>query len=92
MLIVFDIITDMEANKKISSSLTELLLRDRKLNISLAFISQSYFKALKTIRLNTKHTFIMKITNKRKLQQIALNYLSNIKIKISWSFKKIMLK
>ena len=60
---------DMEA--KISPIVTELFLRVIKLKTSLVFISQSYFKVPKTIRLNTAHYFIMKITNKRELQQIA---------------------
>ena len=68
-----DMIADMEADKKISPIVTELFLRGRKLNISLVFISQYYFKLPKTIRLNATHYFIMKIPNKRELQQIASN-------------------
>ena len=60
-------IADMEANKKLNPIVTELLLRVRKLNISLVFISQSYFKVPKTIRLNTRHYFIMEICNKKEL-------------------------
>ena len=59
-----DMIADMESNKKVHLKVTELLSRDRKLNISLVVISQSYFKVLKTIRLNSTHYFIMKIANK----------------------------
>ena len=55
----------METNKKLSSIATKLFLRGKKLNISLVFISQSYFKVPKTIRLNPTHYFIMKIPNKR---------------------------
>ena len=45
MLIEFDnMIADMESNKKLSSIVTELFLKGRKLNISLVFISQSYSK------------------------------------------------
>ena len=58
-------IPDMETNKKLSSIATKLFLRGKKLNISLVFISQSYFKVPKTIRLNPTHYFIMKIPNKR---------------------------
>ena len=47
----------MESNKKLSPKVTELLLRGRKINISLVFISQSYFKVPKTIRLNVTHYF-----------------------------------
>ena len=55
--------------KKLSLDVAELFLRRIKLNISLVFISQSYFKVPKTIRLNAPHYFIMKISNKRELQQ-----------------------
>ena len=64
----------MESNRKLSPVVTELFLSGRKLKISLVFISQSYFKAAKTIRLNATHYFILKIRNKRKLQQIASNH------------------
>ena len=57
---------------------TELFLRGRKLNVSLAFISQSYSKVSKTIRLNATHHFIMKIPKKTELQQIATNQSSMI--------------
>ena len=58
--------------------LIELFIRDRKINISLAFIAQSYFKVPKDVRLNTTHFFIIKILNKRELQQIAINHSSDI--------------
>ena len=75
-------IADMESNKKLSPKVTELFLRGRKLNISLVFISQSYFKVPKTIRLNATQYFIIKILNKRKLQQIASNHSSDIDFKV----------
>ena len=79
MLIVFDdMIADMIHNKKLNSKVTELFIRGRKLNISLVFITQSYFKVPKNVRLNTTHFFIMKIPNKRELQQTAINHLSDI--------------
>ena len=74
-------IADMESNKKLSPKVTELFLRGKKLNISLVFIWQSYFKVPKTIRLNATHYFIMKIPNKRELQQIASNHSSDIDFK-----------
>ena len=55
-----------------------MFLRGRKLNILLVFISQSYFKVPKAIRLNATHYFIMKIPNKRELHQIASNHSSDI--------------
>ena len=68
-------------NKKLNSVVIELFTRWRKLNISLVFIRQSYFRVPKDARINSTHFFIMKIPNKRELQQIALNYSSNIDFK-----------
>ena len=56
-------------------------MRGRKLNISLVFILQSYFKVPKDIRLNAAHYFTMRIPNKRELQQIAWNHWSDIEFK-----------
>ena len=82
ILIVFDdMIADMIHNKKLNSIVTELFIRGRKLNISLVFITQSYFKVPKDVRLNTTHFFIAKIPNKRELQQIAINHSSDINTK-----------
>ena len=82
ILIVFDdMIADMIHNKKLNSIVTELFIRGRKLNISLVFITQSYFKVPKDVRLNTTHFFISKIPNKRELQQIAINHSSDINTK-----------
>ena len=82
ILIVFDdMIADMINNKKLNLVVTELFIRGRKLNISLVFITQSYFKVPKDVRLNTSHFFIAKIPNKRELQQIALNHSSDINSK-----------
>ena len=69
----YDMIPDMLNNKTLDSVVTELLIRDIKLNISFAFITQSYFAVPKNIRLNSVQYFIMKIPNKRVLQQIAFN-------------------
>ena len=82
MLIVFDdMIADLINNKKRSSIISEMFIRGRKLNISLVFITQSYFKVLKDVKLNSTHFLIMKILNKRELQQIALNHSSGIDFK-----------
>ena len=82
ILIVFDdTIADMIHNKKLNSIVTELFIRGRKLNISLVFITQSYFKVPKDVRLNTTHFLIMKIPDKRELQQISINHSSNINTK-----------
>ena len=66
-------IVNVESNKKLSPIVTEFFLRGRKVNISLVFISQCYFKVPKTVRLNATHYFITKIPIKRELQQIASN-------------------
>ena len=82
ILIVFDdMIADMIHNKKLNSIVTELFIRGRKLNISIVFITQSYFKVPKDIRSNTTHFFITKIPNKRELQQIAINHSLDINTK-----------
>ena len=73
-----DMIADVINNKKLNSIVTELFIRGRKLNISLVFITQSYFKVPKDVRLNSTHFFVL---NKRKLQQIALNHSSDINSK-----------
>ena len=71
ILIIFDdMIADMINNKKLNSIVTELFIGSRKLNISIVFITQSYFKVPKDVRLNSTHFFIMKIPNKRELQRL----------------------
>ena len=76
ILIVFDdMIVDMINNKKLHSIVTELFIRGRKLNTSLVSFIQSYFKVPKNVKLNSTHFFIMKILNKRELQQIPDNLL-----------------
>ena len=73
ILIVFDdMIADIIKTKKLNSIVTELFIRGRKINISLVFITQTYFKVPKDVSLNTTHFFINKISNKSELQQIAI--------------------
>ena len=81
MIVFDDTIADMINNQKLNSLITELFIRGRKLNISLVFITQSYFKVPKDVRLNSTHFFIMKIPNKRELRQIALNHSLDISTK-----------
>ena len=82
VLIVFDdMIADMINNKKLNPIVTELFIRGRKRNISIVFITQSYFKVPQDVRLNSTQFFIMKSSNKRELQQIALNHSSDIDFK-----------
>ena len=74
-LFVFDdMIADIMTNKRLQTIIKELFIRCRKLNISLVFITQSYFSVPKDVRLNTTHYFIMKINNKRELQNIGVNH------------------
>ena len=79
VLIVFDMIADMIQNKKLNSIATELFVRGRKLNISLVFITQSYFTVPKDVRLNTTHFSIRKILSKGELQKTAINHSSDIR-------------
>ena len=82
ILIVFvDMIADIINNKKLNSIVTELFIRCRKLNISLAFISQSFFKVPKDVRNNNTLFLIMKISNKRELMQIAIHHSWDINTK-----------
>ena len=81
-LIVFDdMIADILRNKKFQSIMKEVFIRSRKLNISLVFITQSYFSVPKDVRLNSTHYLIMKIKNERELQNIATNHYSDISYK-----------
>ena len=90
ILIVFDdMIADMISNNNLNPIVTELFIRGRKLNISIVFITQSYYKVPKDVRLNSTHFFIMQIPNKRELQQIALNHSSEVDFK---DFMKIYKK
>ena len=81
LIVIDDMIPDMESNKTLSLTVTKLFLKISKLNISLVFISQSYFKVPKTIRLNVTNYCIMIILNKREHQQIASNHSSDIDFK-----------
>ena len=82
ILIFFNyMIADMIQNKKLNSKVTNFFIRERRLNISLVFVTQSYFKVPKDVRLNTTHFFITKTLSKRELQQIVINHSSDINTK-----------
>ena len=68
-------------NKQLNTTVNELSIRGRKLNISIVFITQSYFRVSKDVRLSSTDFFIMKLPNKKELQQIALNHSSDINFK-----------
>ena len=79
VIIVFDdMIADILTNKKFQQILEELFIRSRKINISLVFISKSYFSVPKNVRLNCMHYYIMKISNQIELSNIAQNHTSDI--------------
>ena len=82
ILIVFDdMIADILTKKRFQAIIKELFIRCRKLNISLAFITQSYFSVPKEVRLNSTHYLILKIHNRRELQQIAIDHSADIDYK-----------
>ena len=76
-----DIIPDIMSNKKFQAIIKELFIRCRKLNISLVFITQSYFSVPKDVRLNSTHYLIMKINPRKELQNIAINHSEDIDYK-----------
>ena len=83
ILIVFDDMTaDIMTNKWFQAIIKELFIRCRKLNISLVSITQSCFSVPKHVRLNSTHFLIMKISNKRELQNISINHSADIANKI----------
>ena len=87
ILIVFDdMIADIMSNKKFQAIIKELFIRCRKLNISLVFITQSYFSVPKDVRLNSTHYFIMRINNRIELKNIATDHSAEIDYQ---DFKKI---
>ena len=90
ILIVFDdMIADIMSNKKFQAIIKELFIRCRKLNISLVFIAQSYFRIPRDVRLNSTHLWIMKINNRIELQNIARDHSADIGYK---DFMKIYRK
>ena len=79
ILIVFDdMIADIMSNKKFQAIIKELFIRCRKLNVSLAFIAQSYLSVPKDVRLNSTHYLITKISSRKELQNIAINHSAGI--------------
>ena len=72
VLIIFDdMIADIMRSEKFKAIVKELFVRCRKLNISIVFITQSYFRTPKDVRLNSTHYILMKIGNKKELKSIA---------------------
>ena len=86
---IADIINDKELNPLV----TELSIRGIKLNISIVFITQSYFKVPKEVRVNTTHFFAMKISNKRELQRFSTNHSSDVDFNVfmKQTYKSLLL-
>ena len=82
VLIVFDdMISHVMSDKKVQQVLKELYIYCRKLNVSLCFLSQSYYSVPKDMRLNRNHYIIFKLNNMRELQNIAVNHPADIDYK-----------
>ena len=81
LTVLDDMMADMRSNKKLNPVVTALIIRGRKINISLVLITQSYLAVPKNIRLNATHYFIIKIPNTRELQQIAFNDSSDVEFR-----------
>ena len=58
-----------------------IFIRCRKLNVSVVFITQSYFSFPKDVRLNSTHYLIVKINNKKELQNITITHFADIDYK-----------
>ena len=74
---IYKTVEEYNPNEKLNPIVTELFITGRQLNISFVFITESYFTVPKNIRPNSTHYFVMKIPNKRELQQIAFNHSSD---------------
>ena len=82
ILVVFDnMIADIMTNKKFQAIIKELFIRCRKWNISLVFITRSYFRVPKNVRLNSTRYLIMKIHKRREIQKIAIDHSADIDYK-----------
>ena len=74
-------IADIMSNKKSQAIIKELFIKCRKVNISLVFITESYFFVPKDVRLNSTHYMVMKINNRKELQNITINHSADIDYK-----------
>ena len=83
-------ISHVMSDKKAQQILKDLFIRCRKLNISLCFLTQSYFSVPKDVRLNCTHYILLKLNNKKELQNIAINYSANIDYKDLLKFIEIV--
>ena len=84
LIVLDEMIADMMTNKKFQAIIEELFIRRRKLNTSLVFITQSFFRVPKDVRLNSTDYLIIKIDNKKELQNIGINHSVDIDYKDFW--------
>ena len=78
LIVPDDMIADIMTNEKFQAIIKELFITCRKANISLVFTTRSYFSVPKGVRLNSTHYLIMKINNRKELQNISINYSADI--------------
>ena len=78
LIVLDDMIVVIMSYKKFQAIIKELFLRCRKVNISIVFITRSYFSVPKDVRLNSTYYLIMKINNRKELQNIAINHSADI--------------
>ena len=71
-------IANIMSNEKFQAVVKKLFIRSRKLNIAVVFITQCYFSGPKVVRLNSAHYLIIKISNRRELQNIAITHSADI--------------
>ena len=74
-------ISHVKSDIKAPQILKYLFIRCRKLNISICFLTQSYFSVPKDVILNCTHYILFKLNNKRELQNIAINHSADIDYK-----------
>ena len=81
LIVIDDMISHIMSDKKAQQVLKDLFIRCRKLNISLCFLTQSYFSGPKDVRLNCTHYILFKLNNRRELQNITINHSADIDYK-----------
>ena len=81
LIVSDDMIADIEYNKNFKRIIKDLFYRAHKINVSIVFITQSYFRALKDARLNSTHYILMKIGNKKALESIVEEKSGNLDYK-----------
>ena len=81
LIIFYDMISHVISDEKAQQILKDLFIRCRKLNVLLCFLTLSYFSVPKSVTLNCTHYILLKLNNKRELQNIAINHSADIDYK-----------